>query len=44
LKNLIKSTKLDFWDELSASEKEEIQKGIQQLNNNERISFDEFPN
>jgi len=42
LKKLIKREKTDFWDELSLSEKKEIEKGITQLENNERISYDDF--
>jgi hypothetical protein len=32
----------DFYDTLSAPEKEEIQLGLKQLNNGERISFSDF--
>jgi len=42
LKKLINREKTDFWDKLSLSEKKEIEKGIKQLDNNERISYDNF--
>ncbi len=40
--SFINSEKLDFWNELSNSEKEEIQKGIDDLDNGKRIEFSEF--
>jgi hypothetical protein len=42
IKKLLSKERIDFWDELSIAEKEEIEKGIQQLDNNERIPFDEY--
>jgi len=42
LKKLIKRENTDFWDELSLVEKKEIEKGIAQLDNNEKISYDDF--
>jgi len=42
LKDFISKEKKDFWDELSVSEKAEIEKGIQELDNGERISYNDF--
>jgi hypothetical protein len=42
LKDFISREKKDFWDELSVSEKAEIEKGIQELDNGERISYNDF--
>jgi hypothetical protein len=42
LKKLISRERTDFWDELSLSEKKEIEKGIKQLDKNERISYNNF--
>ncbi|MEM6721247.1 MAG: hypothetical protein AAF611_18110 [Bacteroidota bacterium] len=36
------SLKADFWDELSASQQNEIKEGIQQLDEGKRISYDKF--
>jgi hypothetical protein len=38
----LKSTKDDFWLELSDLEKKEIQLGIDQLDNGNRVSLEEF--
>lgn len=38
----IQKEKIDFWDELSVSEQEEIEKGITELNNGKRVKFNEF--
>jgi len=42
LKAFVIKEKEDFWDILTIPEKEEIEKGIQELNNNNRVSFNEF--
>ena len=34
--------KTDFWDELSISEQKEIKKGIKDLDNGKRISYESF--
>lgn len=34
--------KQDFWDELSLSEQKEIEKGIKELDNGERVLFDDY--
>ncbi len=38
----IQKEKVDFWNELSLSEQEEIEKGIKELDNGKRVDFDEF--
>ena len=38
----VKKEKNDFWNELSLSEQKEIKKGIEDLNNGKRISYDSF--
>jgi hypothetical protein len=42
IKNFISKEKKDFWDDLTASEKAEIELGIKQLDNGERISYNDF--
>jgi hypothetical protein len=42
IKNFISKEKMDFWDDLTASEKAEIELGIKQLDNGERISYNDF--
>ena len=42
IKNFIAKEKNDFWDDLTASEKAEIEIGIKQLDNGERTSYDNF--
>jgi len=42
LKKIIMRKEVDFWDELADVEKEEIEIGIKQLDNKERISFDDY--
>jgi len=39
---ILKSEKEDFWLELSPEEKEEIELGIKQLDDGQRISWDDF--
>lgn len=38
----LKSSQVDFWSELSDSDKEEIQLGIDQLDKGNRISLEDF--
>ena len=38
----IQKEKVDFWNELSLSERKEIEKGIEQLNNGKRVEFNDF--
>ena len=38
----ISKEKVDFWNELSTSEQNEIKQGIDQLNNGKRVSYDSF--
>ena len=38
----MKNEKIDFWDELSISEQKEIKKGLKDLNNGKRISYESF--
>ena len=42
LKKYLENETVDFWDELSESEKEEIKLGISQLNEGNKIAFDDF--
>jgi hypothetical protein len=42
LVRLLSVKKNDFWDDLSLSEKEEIQNGIRELDNGERVLFSDF--
>ena len=41
IENLLKPN-VDFWDELSEQEKATIKKGIQELDNGQRIDFKQF--
>jgi hypothetical protein len=34
--------RVDFWDELTSSQRQEIMQGIKDLDKGERIGFDEF--
>jgi hypothetical protein len=38
----IQKEKVDFWDELSATQQEEIENGIAELNKGKRIEFNDF--
>ncbi|MDD3723198.1 MAG: hypothetical protein PHW92_12090 [Lutibacter sp.] len=38
----VQKEKVDFWNELSASEQKEIEKGIKQLNKGKRVEFNDF--
>ncbi len=40
--DFISKEKVDFWNELSTSEQNEIKQGIDQLNNGKRVSYDSF--
>ena len=40
--DFIKKEKTDFWNELSQSEQKEIEKGIDELNNGKRVSYESF--
>ena len=40
--DFIKNEKSDFWNDLSSTEKKDIQKGIDDLDNGKRIEFSEF--
>jgi len=40
--DFINKEKVDFWNELSASEKNEIKKGINDLDQGKRVSYDSF--
>src|SRR5690606_1481747 len=40
--DFVKKEKNDFWNELSLSEQKEIKKGIEDLDNGKRISYDSF--
>jgi len=42
IKNFISKEKKDFWDDLTSSEKAEIELGIKQLDSGKRISYDDF--
>lgn len=42
LKKYLEKETVDFWDELSEPEKKEIKLGISQLNEGNRIAFDDF--
>ncbi|MFD2562621.1 MULTISPECIES: hypothetical protein [Aquimarina] len=37
----INNEKADFWNDLSASEKKEIKRGIEELEKGQRISYDD---
>ena len=40
--DFINKEKIDFWDELSASEQNEIKDGIDDLDQGKRVSYDSF--
>jgi hypothetical protein len=42
IKEFVQNEKIDFWDELSLSEKKEIEQGIQELDNGKRVEFNTF--
>lgn len=37
-----KNEKTDFWNELSLTEQKEIKQGIEELDNGERIAYEDF--
>ena len=41
LTEFIKSEDADFWNELSPAQRLEIKKGIQELDNGKRVSYDD---
>ena len=41
IENLLKP-KVDFWDELTDAQKQGIQKGIEQLNNGDKVAYEDF--
>ncbi len=40
--DFVRKEKIDFWDELSLSEQNEIKKGIDELDNGKRVSYESF--
>ena len=42
LKSFIKKERKDFWSELTLSEKNEIEKRIRELDNGEKIAYNDF--
>ena len=42
ISEFINKEKVDFWNDLSSDEQNEIKKGIQDLNNGKRIEYHEF--
>lgn len=40
--DFVKKEKKDFWNELSLYEQNEIKKGIEDLNNGKRVSYESF--
>ncbi len=40
--DFVKKEKKDIWHELSLSEQKEIKKGIEDLNNGKRVSYESF--
>ena len=40
--DFVKKEKTDFWNELSLSEQTEIKKGIEDLDNGKRVSYESF--
>ncbi len=40
--DFISKEKVDFWNELTTSEQNEIKKGIDDLNKGKRVSYDSF--
>jgi len=41
IKDFLNTEKSDFWEELTLKEKEEIEKGITQLDAGKRVSFED---
>lgn len=42
LSDFIKREKSDFWDDLTEADQQEIKKGIEELNEGKKVSFDSF--
>ena len=42
--DFIKKERVDFWNELNTAEQNEIKKGIDELNQGKRVSYDSFLN
>lgn len=42
LSNFIKAEKSDFWEDLTESEQQDIKKGIEELEQGNKVSFDSF--
>ena len=42
LADFIKTQKIDFWNELSQDEQNEIKRGIEELNEGKRVLYDSF--
>ncbi|AXP82653.1 hypothetical protein CJ739_3591 [Mariniflexile rhizosphaerae] len=40
--DFVKREKTDFWNELRPSEQKEIKKGIEELDNGKRVSYESF--
>ena len=40
--DFLKKEKVDFWDELSISQQNEVKKGIEELDQGKRVSYDSF--
>ncbi|AOW08405.1 hypothetical protein [Flavobacterium gilvum] len=42
IKNIFKSERKDFWDELTQEQKDEIEEGDRQIERGEFVDFEEF--
>jgi predicted transcriptional regulator len=42
IKNIFKSEKKDFWDDLTQEQKDEIEEGDRQIERGEFVDFEEF--
>ena len=42
LSDFVKNERVDFWDELTISEQSEIKKGIDELDNGKRVTYNSF--
>jgi predicted transcriptional regulator len=42
IKNIFKSEKKDFWDELTQEQKDEIEEGDRQIERGDFVDFEEF--
>lgn len=41
LKQFVKATELDFWDELTESQRQEIKRGMNELDRGEKVDYEE---